>query len=80
MCSPTIVMDDVNVSTAAKRVAWGKFMNTGQTCIATDYVLCHSRVKDKFLEAMKKQLKVFYGENPEQSCDYGRIINAAHFG
>ena len=77
--SPCIVMDDVNIKTAAKRIAWGKFMNTGQTCVATDYVLCHSRVKDTFIEAMKKHLKVFYGEDPEKSRDYGRIVNSTHF-
>ncbi len=77
--SPTIVHKDANIEIAAKRIAWGKFLNTGQTCIAPDYVYVHEEVKESFLAELKKVIHQFYGEIPLESEDYGKIINERHF-
>ena len=77
--SPAIVFNDADLEVAAKRIAWGKFLNVGQTCIAPDYVAIHSSVAEIFKEKMKKMVVDFYGINPELSRDYGRIINQQHF-
>ncbi|HUN55049.1 MAG TPA: aldehyde dehydrogenase [Smithella sp.] len=77
--SPCIVDKDINLQYAVKRIAWGKFFNAGQTCIAPDYCLLHKAIKDDFIAEMKKTLLAFYGENPSQSPDYARIINDKHF-
>lgn len=77
--SPTIVDKSANLDVAAKRIAWGKFNNVGQTCVAPDYVLVHSSVYDKFIKKLKKTITSFYGKNPQESKDYGRIINERHF-
>lgn len=77
--SPAIVAEDASLSYGIKRIAWGKFFNAGQTCIAPDYVLVHRKIKDKFIEKMIATLHLFYGENPMISPDYARIINERHF-
>lgn len=77
--SPCIVDSDVNLEVAAKRITWGKFTNAGQICIAPDYIFVQKSVKAKFIELVKKNLKEFYGDNPQQSPDYGRIISPRHF-
>ena len=77
--SPCIVDEDANLDYAVKRIAWGKFFNAGQTCIAPDYCLVHSAIKDVFLEKMKKTIQDFYGDDPMQSVDYARIVNERHF-
>jgi aldehyde dehydrogenase (NAD+) len=77
--SPCIVDDKVDISVAAKRIIWGKYWNAGQTCIAPDYVLVHQKVKDELIAAMKKAIINFWGKDPQQSPDYGRIINAKRF-
>lgn len=77
--SPTIVHKDANLKIAAKRIAWGKFLNTGQTCIAPDYVYVHEEVKTAFLKAMEQAIQDFYGIDPLASEDYGKIINEGHF-
>lgn len=76
---PAIVFADANVELAAKRIAWGKFMNAGQTCVAPDFVLVQRGVREAFVAALKKSLREFYGEDASQSPDYGRIVNARHF-
>jgi aldehyde dehydrogenase (NAD+) len=73
--NPCVVAADANLSFAAKRIASGKFLNAGQTCIAPDYLLIDSKVKDRFLELLVKEIKSFYGEDPSLSRDYCRIIN-----
>jgi aldehyde dehydrogenase (NAD+) len=73
--SPGIVDRDVNVKVAAKRLVHGKFINAGQTCIAPDHLWVHESVKDEFLLAVKQALTDFYGTDPQQSADYGRIIH-----
>ncbi|HXH76423.1 MAG TPA: aldehyde dehydrogenase [Bacteriovoracaceae bacterium] len=77
--SPCLIEETANLDIAAKRCAWGKFVNAGQTCVAPDYVLVPRKLQDAFIEKMKFHLKVFYGEQPELSDDYPRIINPRHF-
>ncbi len=77
--SPCIVDKKINIKETAKRIVWGKFLNAGQSCIAPDYLLVNQQIKLQLLEAIKKAIKEFYGENPFQSSDYGRIINKHHF-
>ena len=73
--NPCVVAEDARLDYAAKRIAWGKFMNAGQTCICTDYVLVDKKIKDRFLELFANEIRSFYGENPEKSNDYARIIH-----
>jgi aldehyde dehydrogenase (NAD+) len=77
--SPCIVDSDTHIEYSARRIIWGKFTNAGQTCVAPDYVLVDQKIKTDLLAAMQKCLKEFYGENPQDSPDYGRIINTRHF-
>lgn len=76
--SPCIVDRDVDLGTAVKRICWGKFFNAGQTCVAPDYVLVHESVEKKFLEKMAQTIRDFYGDDPQKSGDYGRIVNERH--
>ncbi|WP_445354912.1 aldehyde dehydrogenase family protein [Microbulbifer sp. EKSA008] len=76
--SPCIVADDANLEVAARRIAWGKFTNAGQTCIAPDYVLCSRRTADRFTPMLQRVLWEMYGEHPRESADYGRIVNSQH--
>jgi len=77
--SPTFVFPDTNLKMAAKRIAWGKFLNAGQTCVAPDYILVHTNIKTKFLEELKIQIVKIQGENPKGSESYVRIINKANY-
>jgi aldehyde dehydrogenase (NAD+) len=73
--NPCIIDEKVNLKLAAKRIVWGKFINAGQTCIAPDYLLVHSKIKSQFVALLKDEITVAYGENPEQSPDLCRIVN-----
>ncbi|HBW14230.1 MAG TPA: aldehyde dehydrogenase [Proteiniclasticum sp.] len=73
--SPALVMKRADVKNAAKKIVFGKFINAGQTCIAPDYVLVHKEVLKPFLLEVRKTLLKFYGEDPQKSKDYSRIIN-----
>ena len=73
--NPCIIDYDCPISLTARRIVWGKFLNAGQTCIAPDYLLVHASVKTKLVEALKDELIKAYGENPEISPDYPRIVN-----
>ena len=77
--SPVIVDETANLKIAAKRIAWGKFMNNGQICIAPDYLYVQENVKDEFMRHFKEALSSFYTNTPETSKDYNRIVNANHF-
>ncbi|MEK4757981.1 aldehyde dehydrogenase [Macrococcus sp. FSL W8-0367] len=77
--SPVIIDDTANLKVAAERIAFGKFMNTGQTCVAPDYVLIDNEIKVKFVEALQATIQEFYGAQIEQSEDFGRIVNDNHF-
>jgi aldehyde dehydrogenase (NAD+) len=77
--SPCFVDETFNTNWGVKRMVWGKFTNAGQTCVAPDYILVDKKVKQKFVDLFAKATKEFFGENPQQSEDYGRIINERHF-
>lgn len=76
--SPCIVDKEVNVKLAATRIIWGKLINAGQTCIAPDYLLVHSDIKDKLLIELKNAIIKAYGAEASISPDYPRIISKAH--
>lgn len=73
--SPCFVDGSVRLDYAAKRIAWGKFINAGQTCIAPDYLLVEASIKDEFVVQLKKAIGELYGENPAASPDFARIVN-----
>jgi aldehyde dehydrogenase (NAD+) len=73
--NPCIIEQSAHLKLAAKRIVWGKFLNAGQTCIAPDYLLVHQSIKPKLIEFLKEEIILAYGENPEISPDYARIIN-----
>lgn len=73
--NPCIIDETAHLKLAAKRIVWGKFLNAGQTCIAPDYLLVHYNIKPKLIEYLKEEIKLAYGENPEESHDFPRIIN-----
>lgn len=75
--NPCVIAADAKLCYAAKRIAWGKFLNGGQTCVSPDYLLIDKKVKDKFLDLITKEVRLFYGENPEKSNDFARVISAA---
>ena len=77
--SPTIVDATANLRVAARRIAWGKFLNAGQTCIAPDYLLVDKKVASVFVGELRVAIKEFYGDDPKQSGDYARIVNGHHF-
>ncbi len=77
--SPCIVDKDIDIELTARRIAWGKFLNAGQTCVAPDYVLVQRAIKEELLDSLKKAVHDFYGENPKDSEYYVRIINERHF-
>jgi aldehyde dehydrogenase (NAD+) len=77
--SPAIVDRRVDLERAVRRIAWSKFFNAGQTCIATDYALVHTEVMGPFLEALAKQVATFYGTEPQRSPDFARLVNDKHF-
>lgn len=77
--SPAIVEKDANIPVAARRIVLGKFLNAGQTCIAPDYVLVHSDIKDKFIAKLKEAILQFYTPDPSSCADYGKIINEKRF-
>ena len=77
--SPVIIDKSANIEVAARRVAWGKWLNAGQTCVAPDYVLVDSSIEAKFVDALRTSITDFYGENPHTSDSYGRIVSPRHF-
>ena len=77
--SPCIVDETARLPLAARRIVFGKYLNCGQTCVAPDYILCHSSVKDRLAELLCREVRRQYGENPLRNPDYGRIVNEKHF-
>ena len=77
--SPCIVDTTADIRLAAKRIVFGKFLNCGQTCVAPDYILCHSSVKDRLIKELCHQIRKQYGTRPLDNPDYGRIVNRKHF-
>jgi len=74
--NPCVVTADAKLGYAAKRIAWGKFINSGQTCVSPDYLLIDRKVKDEFLDLISKEIRNFYGENPEISNNFARVISS----
>ena len=77
--SPTVVDKSANIRNATKKIIWGKLMNTGQICVSPDYVLVDEAIKDQFINACNYWIKRFYGDEPEYSESYGRIVTSKHF-
>ncbi|MFN8287015.1 MAG: aldehyde dehydrogenase family protein [Chitinophagales bacterium] len=77
--SPAIIDDTANLKATARNFLWGKFVNSGQTCVAVDYVLIDEKKKDEFISILKETIKGAFGENPQASGDDCRIINARHY-
>jgi aldehyde dehydrogenase (NAD+) len=77
--SPCIVDAECDLEITAKRIVWGKFYNAGQTCVAPDYLLVQKNIKSALIEKLLANIKVFFGENPQQSSDFGRIVNHRQF-
>jgi len=76
--SPCIVDRGVDLEVSARRIAWGKFINAGQTCIAPDYVLVHKDVEAELVAELQRSVKAFYGESPQKTDDYARVVNRRH--
>lgn len=77
--SPCIVDSTAKIPLAARRIVFGKYLNCGQTCVAPDYILCHSSIKDEFVKAVCAEITKQFGENPLNNVNYGKIINEKHF-
>lgn len=77
--SPAIVDARADVDAAARRIAWSKFFNAGQTCIATDHALVHAQVRERFVERFIHHTRVFFGERPQQSPHFARLVNDRRF-
>ena len=77
--SPCIINKDADIDVTAKRLAWGKTLNCGQTCIAPDYILIHKEVKDAFIKAFDRELKVLHGEDIMTDKHYVRIVSDRSF-
>ena len=77
--NPCIIDQTANLKLAAKRIVWGKFINAGQTCIAPDYILIQKNMKPRFVSYLKEEITKAYGENPEISPDFARIINTKNW-
>ncbi|MGN7800670.1 aldehyde dehydrogenase family protein [Leifsonia sp. 22587] len=77
--SPVYVDGTVDIAAAARRIAWGKFMNAGQTCVAPDYVLADRAIAPRLADALRDAVRELYGDDPAQSPDYGRIVNDRQF-
>lgn len=77
--SPCIVDASADIERSVASICWGKLINAGQTCTAPDYIWVHKDVKDRLIDALKKQITAFYGDDIKRSPDFGRIINQRHF-
>mgnify|MGYP002063140414 CR=1 FL=1 len=77
--SPTIVDETAQVDAAAHRVAWAKYTNNGQICLAPDYVFVHESRKEEFIQKLTKNIEKFYGMDARRSDSYARIVNDRHY-
>ena len=77
--SPCIVDETADLKLAAKRIVWGKFLNSGQTCVAPDYILVQKSVKEKLMFYLVKYIRRMYGDNPCYNPEYPKMINQKHF-
>lgn len=77
--SPVFIAADADIRRAAQRIAWGKCLNSGQTCVGPDYALVHEDVADEFVEELQRWIHEYYGEDVLASPDYPHMINQKHF-
>lgn len=77
--SPCVVLPDANLEATARRIAWGKFTNAGQTCIAPDYILADADTEALLIPLLEKNIREMFGDDPQQSGSYGRLVNDRHF-
>lgn len=77
--SPVIVDRSARIDVAARRIAWGKLLNAGQTCVAPDHVLVHESVHDELVDRLADAIRSMYGDDPSRSPDYARIVSDRHF-
>lgn len=77
--SPCYIDTDCDLDVACRRIAWGRYTNCGQTCIAPDYILCDRSIQDAVVKKISATVTEFYGADPQKSPDYGRIVNQQHF-
>ncbi len=76
--SPVYVDESADITITAQRIAWGKWMNAGQTCIAPDYILASKDMITPLVDALKKQIEKMFGKDPQQSASYGKVVNERH--
>lgn len=76
---PCLIYGRVNVEAAAYRLAWSKFFNAGQSCVAPDYVLCTTAMRDALIPELIKVLEKFYSKEPQKSPDLARIVSPRHW-
>lgn len=77
--SPCIIDRTANIDVAAKRIAWAKTLNCGQTCIAPDYIIVHRDVKARFIDAFRRQVEVLHGSDPKATPHYARMVSEKAF-
>ncbi|MDR2233623.1 MAG: aldehyde dehydrogenase family protein [Tannerella sp.] len=77
--SPCIVDKSADIERSVTTICWGKLLNAGQTCTAPDHILVHKDVKDKLIDALARQIRIFYGNDIKHNPDFGRIVNRQHF-
>ena len=77
--SPCIAEKTAKIQLTAKRIVFGKFVNCGQTCVAPDYILCDSRIRDQLVTAICQEIRTQFGASPLENMDYGKIINEKHY-
>ncbi|HRV46683.1 MAG TPA: aldehyde dehydrogenase [Sedimentisphaerales bacterium] len=76
--SPCIIHHDAKMSVAVNRIAFAKFLNAGQTCVAPDYVMVHRRIERQFIDRLQRRIVEMYGPDPAASGDFARIVSAEH--
>lgn len=76
---PCLIYGKVNIPYAARRLAWSKFFNTGQSCVAPDFLVCSKATRDALLPALRQTLEDFYSKEPESSADLPRIVSPRHW-
>ncbi len=77
--SPCIVERSAKIPLAARRIVFGKYLNCGQTCVAPDYIICERAIKDELIDAISKEIRTQFGDDPLSDPDYGKIVNKKHF-
>lgn len=77
--SPCVVLPDADLDTAARRIAWGRFTNSGQTCVAPNHILTDAQTADALIPKLQEEITAMFGADPQKSDDYGRMVNEEHF-